>query len=277
MSSLSDIDKRYLESILEMSGGYVLDYTDATFGEFFRRHGVDIHGAKYLHFGTSKAKKMRAFWMQESDPLVGRILAKMLDSYEAKCILSGQEIDLHILGKSRTIVGRLIGKPQKVETANTVEGFLSEQFVLPDMRKLPVEPAVVPVIEQRIDEARGALKVGAYLAVVVLCGSILEGILLGSAQNDPKRFNKSRASPKVSDGKVKPFHEWSLAHFIDVASDVGILKPDVKKFSHGLRDFRNFIHPYEQLVSGFTPDEHTATVCFQVLRAALASVAGERS
>ena len=34
MSSLSDIDKRYLESILEMSGGYVLDYNDATFGEF---------------------------------------------------------------------------------------------------------------------------------------------------------------------------------------------------------------------------------------------------
>ena len=33
MSSLSDIDKRYLESILETSGGLVLDYNDATFGE----------------------------------------------------------------------------------------------------------------------------------------------------------------------------------------------------------------------------------------------------
>ena len=277
MSSLSDIEKRYLESILEMSGGYVLDYSDATFGEFFRRHGVNIHGPKYLHFGTSKAKKMRAFWMRESDAVVGRILAEMLDSYEAKCILSGQEIDLRILERARTIVGRLLGKPQRVEPANTVEGFLNEKFVLPDMRKLPVEPAVLPVIEQRIDEARGALKVGAYLAVVVLCGSILEGVLLGSAQKDPKQFNKSGASPKGRDGKVKPFHEWSLAHFIDVASDVGILKPDVKKFSHGLRDFRNYIHPYEQLISGFTPDAHTATVCFQVLRAALASVAGERS
>ncbi|MCY4317652.1 MAG: hypothetical protein OXE76_00405, partial [Alphaproteobacteria bacterium] len=54
------------------------------------------------------------------------------------------------------------------------------------------------------------------------------------------------------------------------------LKLDVKKFSHGLRDFRNYIHPYEQMVSGFTPDEHTAKVCFQVLRAALESLAGER-
>ena len=76
--------------------------------------------------------------------------------------------------------------------------------------------------------------------------------------------------------KVRQFQEWTLANFIDVASDVGILKLDVKKFSHGLRDFRNYIHPYQQMISGFTPDEHTAKVCFQVLKAALASVAGDR-
>ena len=75
---------------------------------------------------------------------------------------------------------------------------------------------------------------------------------------------------------MKAFQEWSLAEFIDVAHDIGLLKMDVRTFSHGLRDFRNFIHPYEQMTSGFTPDEHTARVCFQVLRAALADVAGER-
>ena len=31
MSNLTDIDKRYLEKILNMGGGYVMDYTDATF------------------------------------------------------------------------------------------------------------------------------------------------------------------------------------------------------------------------------------------------------
>ena len=61
-----------------------------------------------------------------------------------------------------------------------------------------------------------------------------------------------------------------------MAHDIGLLKPDVQKFSHGLRDFRNYIHPYEQLTSGFTPDEHTAKVCLQVLKAALADMAGER-
>lgn len=276
MSSLSDIDKRYLESILDMGGGYVLDYTDHTFGEFFRGYRVDIHGRKYRTYGTSKAKKLRSFWEQEPDALVGRVLSEMLDSYEAKCDLSNQKINRRILEKSRDIVSRLLGEVPKRKPAKTVEGFLLEEFALPDIGKLPIEPAVVPIIEKRLEEARRTLTAGAYLSVVMLCGSILEAVLLGNAQKEPARFNRSSASPKGPDGKVRRFQDWTLAQFIDVASDVGILKPDVQKFSHGLRDFRNYIHPYEQLVSRFTPDEHTATVCFQVLKAALASVAGER-
>ena len=276
MSSLSDTEKRYLEFILDMGGGYVLDYTDGTFGEFFRRYGVDIHGAKYQSYGTSKAKKLRGFWEREADAQVGRVLAGMLDAYEAKCDLSGKEIDQRILEKSRGIVGRLLGKAQEGKPVKPVDGFLREEITLPDIRKLPVEPAVLPIVEERIEEVRRTLAVRAYLSVVVLCGSILEAVLLGNAQKEPGLFNRSRASPKGLDGKVKRFQDWTLAQFIDVASDVGILKPDVRKFSHGLRDFRNYIHPYQQLVSGFTPDEHTATVCFQVLKAALASVAGAR-
>jgi hypothetical protein len=134
----------------------------------------------------------------------------------------------------------------------------------------------VPIIEKRLEEAHKALGVGAYLSVIFLCGSVLEAVLLGAAQKEPSRFNQSSVSAKANDGSVKRFHEWSLAQFIDAACEIGLLKPDVKKFSHGLRDFRNYIHPYEQMTSGFMPDEHTAKVCFQVLKAALASVAGER-
>jgi hypothetical protein len=47
---------------------------------------------------------------------------------------------------------------------------------------------------------------------------------------------------------------------------------DVKKFSHALRDFRNYIHPYEQMASRFNPDAHTAQICFQVLRAAISAL-----
>ena len=93
MSSLKDIEKRYLENILDMSSGYVLDYTNATYQAFFDRHKIDIHGSKHQRYGTSKANKMRAFWEKEPDDLVGKVLAEMLDSYEASCELSGGQVE----------------------------------------------------------------------------------------------------------------------------------------------------------------------------------------
>ena len=276
MSSLTDIEKRYLEKLLNMQGGFVLDYSDPRFGEFFNRHGVDIHGAKYQTHGTSKAKKMRAFWEREPDVLVGNVLSEMLGSYEADCDLNNRTVDTNILEKSRAIVARLSGKSATTKPVQSVDDFLHHEFTVPNIQKLPIEALAIPIIEGRLAEARKALGAGAHLSVIFLCGSVLEAVLLGAAQKEPARFNRAASSPKASDGNVKRFHEWSLSQFIDVACEIDLLKPDMKKFSHGLRDFRNYIHPYEQMVSGFTPDEHTAKVCFQVLKAALAGVAGDR-
>ena len=69
---------------------------------------------------------------------------------------------------------------------------------------------------------------------------------------------------------------WTREQLIDVTCEVGVLKLDIKKFSHRMSDFRNDIHPYGKMVPGFTPDEHEARVRFQVPQAVLASWAGER-
>ena len=276
MSSLTDVDKRYLERLLSMGSGYVLSYSDPTFGELFRRHKIDIHAPKYQTYGTSKATKMRAFWEQEPDALVGKVLSEMLDGYEADWTLNNRQAETPILEKSRAVVARLSGIAAPPKPVQTVDDFLHHEFSIPNIQKLPIEALAVPIIEGRLNEARSTMGAKAYLSTIFLCGSVLEAVLLGAAQKEPSRFNRASASPKAADGSVKRFQEWALAQFIDVACEIGLLKPDVKKFSQGLRDFRNYIHPYEQMVSGFTPDEHTAKVGFQVLKAALASIAGER-
>lgn len=277
MSSLTDIDKLYLEQILDMGSGYVLHFSDRTFGEFFDQHGIDIHSLKYQIFGTSKANKLRAFWKLEDDQKVGTVLSTMLNLHEANCDLRGQEIDRKFLDKVQGIVRRLNGKAASVpHSATTDSEFLAQDFTVPNIQKMPTDACAVPIIEARLREARVALTGGAHLSVIFLCGSVLEAILLGAAQKSPARFNQANGAPKTAKGSPKRFHEWSLAQLIDVAYETGILELDVKKFSHGLRDFRNYIHPYQQMASGFTPDKHTAEICFQVLKAALASVAGER-
>ena len=98
-------------------------------------------------------------------------------------------------------------------------------------------------------------------------------MLLGVAIKNIKDFNQSTSSPKNKEtGKVLLFQEWSLSNLIDVAYSVGFIGLDVKKFSHSLRDFRNYIHPYQQMSSSFTPDIDTAKISWQVLQAAISDL-----
>ena len=83
MSSLTDIEKKYLETLFEMNTGYVLDFTDRTFYDFIKNiTGIDIHAIKYNIYGSSKAKKLRAFWQTESDAVNGRVLNALLERYK---------------------------------------------------------------------------------------------------------------------------------------------------------------------------------------------------
>lgn len=274
MSSLKPLEKSYFESLLGMGGGYVLEFTNRTFAEFFRDTvGIDVYSDKYQQYGDSKAKRLRAFWDSESDTLVGKVLAELLD-YWAYHNPEPSAADCSQVDKCRTITARLLGKP--VTAHSSVDQFLDRDLSGVSMRNVPIDSSLMPILESRFAEANRCMNSDAPHAAIFLSGSILEGLLLGTACTNPQRFNESAGSPKDLSGKVKQFHEWSLAQFIDVACEEGFLKLDVKKFSHALRDFRNYIHPYQQLSSRFTPDRHTANICLQVLRAAIASLCGQR-
>jgi len=154
-------------------------------------------------------------------------------------------------------------------TPTNEEDFLKIEIEEISIDKIGIDNTVIEVLNSRLEEIKKCLSLKAPLAVIFLCGSTLEGILLGMALKYPKEFNQSSSSPKNSDNKVKRFHEWTLNDFINVAYELGFLKEDVKKFSHSLRDFRNYIHPFQQVSSRFSPDEHTARISWQVLRAAI--------
>ena len=147
--------------------------------------------------------------------------------------------------------------------------FLNREFAEITLDKLGLDNFLTETINQRFDEIKKCLTVKASLSVIFLSGSTLEGILLGIASRFPKEYNQSIKAPKDKEGKVQQFQNWTLNNLIDVAHDLGHLKEDVRKFSHSLRDFRNYIHPFQQASSRFNPDEHTALLCWQVLKTAI--------
>ena len=163
-------------------------------------------------------------------------------------------------------------KKDKEETPLTEEqSFLVKNYSL-DFDKLSLQPILVPIMESRIVEIKKSMANNIPLAAIILSGSTLEGVLLNLASTNPRQFNQSNAAPKNKENKVnkvKPFSEWTLNNLIDVSFELGYIKEDVKQFSHVLRDFRNYIHPFEQMSRNFIPDIHTAEICFQVLKAAI--------
>jgi len=151
----------------------------------------------------------------------------------------------------------------------TEEDFISKEFEEVSIHSLNLEEKISVILNSRIQEIKANLKANAPLSAIVIIGSTLEGILLGFASKNPKDFNQAKAAPKDKEGKIKYHHDWTLSNFIDVAHELRFIQEDVKKFSHTLRDFRNYIHPYEQMSSGFNPDIHTAKLCWNVLKVAM--------
>lgn len=150
--------------------------------------------------------------------------------------------------------------------------FLSREFSGFSISDLGLDLNVTEVLNKRVDEIEKTYNSAAYLSTILIAGSTLEGVFLGLASSYPRAFNTVKSSPKNRDGKVQPFHDWNLAAFIDVAKDLELIQLDTHKFSHTLRDFRNYIHPYQQMSSGFTPREHTAKICLQVLKATITEI-----
>lgn len=119
MADLSQIDKRILENMFEMKSGYVLDFTDATFEEFFRTTvSLNIYDEKYKIHGTSKAKRLRAFWEIEDNQTVLKVLSELFELWrhlkEKDKSDSQYQDGLDIINKLE--IPRKQGVPKKMQT-----------------------------------------------------------------------------------------------------------------------------------------------------------------
>jgi hypothetical protein len=154
--------------------------------------------------------------------------------------------------------------------------FLKHDFKDVNIDAIGLDNGISDVIKLRLKEIENCINYDSPLAVIFLCGSTLEGLLLGIATKHPSDFNKAKSAPKDKEKKVKKLHDWTLNSFIDVSCELGFLKEDVKKYSHTLKDFRNYIHPYQQLGSRFNPDKQTAKISWQVLKTAIHQIGNKK-
>lgn len=87
-------ERRVVEEAFAMGSGYVLDFSDRTFAEFFESEfGIDIDDDRYRFMGTSKANRLRAFIEVEDAAVVARVLRALRKHCEAILIRRGHPDD----------------------------------------------------------------------------------------------------------------------------------------------------------------------------------------
>ncbi len=162
MSSLSLIEKRRLEELFGMSSGYVLDFTDATFGDFLADTvGVDIHAARYQKSGTSKAKKLREFWRLEPDHITGKVILALVEyaeSFASKEWGLRDPIDKDLVVQCKEIGNRLLAGRVNLNP-------LKESVIVFDAKHLSEQ---IRRIEQSID-SDPALAIGTAKELIETC------------------------------------------------------------------------------------------------------------
>jgi len=273
MANLKFSEKQIFEKLFDR-GGYVLDFSNRTFEEFFRDFNINIFSEKFNKNSGSKMNRLRAFWEIEPNEKVGEVLLSLLQYADTKEDVKPKDKDLAI-----SYIAKLLGNKTKSQTIKqevTEDDFLKKEFEKIDLLVLNLG-GLAETIEQRITEIQKCLESNASLSVIFLCGSTLEGLLLNQATKSPRDFNTANAAPKDKKNKIKQFPDWTLNNLIDVAHEKKYIGLDVKKFSHSLRDFRNFIHPYQQHFLNFIPDKHTAKISWQVLQAVIDDLSKKKS
>lgn len=81
---LKSIDIKLLDEIFEMGGGYVLDFSNPTFSDFFNEElSINIDNPAYAVNGTSKAKRLRFYLRQANADNVIKVILTMWEYREA--------------------------------------------------------------------------------------------------------------------------------------------------------------------------------------------------
>lgn len=134
MNTLRSVDLSLIDEVLRGGEkGYVLDFSNRTFVDFFVRElNVDIDAPQYATDGTSKAKRLRCFLGKVDDSTAARALRVLWQHREARRPIGDPDPLPRAAGQFAAIIARLEGSgpttPVNVVAAPAVEAIEFDRF-----------------------------------------------------------------------------------------------------------------------------------------------------
>jgi Restriction endonuclease len=245
MSNIRSIDMLLIDDIFEMTGGYVLNFSDRTFAQFFAEElNIDINDLQYARNGTSKAKRLRCFLQTVDKAIVVKTLNALWEYREIIRQRADQPEKLknphgnllaitdRLSDKGASAFAKQAGSPAKVRDGAKFTKFQSDLLSLtqlaPQARGYAFEKFLKDLFDSFGLEARDAFRlVGEQIDGSFLLGN--EVYLLEAKWQGPPCGN---AELHAFHGKVEQKAAWTRGLFISFSgfTDVGL-----KAFGRGKR------------------------------------------
>lgn len=112
MSTINTIDMMLINQLFEADPGYVLNFSNKTFAEFFANDlYIDINDPRYERSGTSKMNRLRCFLQTVDDPTAVRTMRALWDYRQAmqKTFRKDETVE-NAHARLLNLIGRLEGK-----------------------------------------------------------------------------------------------------------------------------------------------------------------------
>lgn len=150
------------------------------------------------------------------------------------------------------ILLEIVDSKQSSETTS----FEEKNFSFVKNRKLKI------IIERDYLEVQKAFNSDCYKSVIILSGGLIESILLDLLESQKEKAKKSNKAPKP---KKDDLLEWNLKFLIDVSVDLYPKLNALEKLSHTIRDYRNLVHPGNEIRNALKFGQEEAQIALQVL------------
>ena len=116
------------------------------------------------------------------------------------------------------------------------------------------------IVERDYAEIQRAFIAECWKSVIILSGGAIEAMLV-----DLLEQNRTSAQTAASAPKSTELSRWVLSDLIAVAVELKLVSAGAEKLSHSIREYRNLVHPGNEIRNGLSFGREEARIALEVL------------
>jgi Tfp pilus assembly protein PilF len=133
------------------------------------------------------------------------------------------------------------------------------------------------MLERDLNETVISLAIKSYKSALILSGSIAEAVLLDNLVSQKEVAIKALESLLSKENKKiknedKRLDHWGLERMLDVALEIKLISENLYHWGHGIRGFRNLVHPGVEQRKSIEISRENAEMAWNVIRRLLSEI-----